>query len=267
MIRQPAVAGQFYTDEPKRLRGELQRMVTADAVRRRVIGVVAPHAGYVYSGRVAGAVYGAIEIPRTVVILGPNHHGFGAAAAIYPEGEWLTPLGSVSMDTRLSSLVRKHVPFVEADTSAHRFEHSLEVQVPFLQYCRADVNIVPICLGFSDYDRCRLLGEGMAGAIREFDEDVLIVASSDMTHYESAAAARDKDEQAIAEVLALNPEGLVRVCRRKNITMCGVIPATVMLVAAKALGATKAELVSYATSGDVTGDNRQVVAYAAMAVY
>jgi AmmeMemoRadiSam system protein B len=186
---------------------------------------------------------------------------------MYPEGEWLTPLGPVTIDTRLSLLVRKHVPFVEADTSAHRFEHSLEVQVPFLQHCRADVSIVPVCLGIGDYEQCRLLGEGVAQAIGEFGEDVLIVASSDMTHYESADAARAKDEQAIAEVLALNPEGLLRVCRQKNITMCGVIPATVMLVAAKALGATKAELIRYATSGDVTGDNRQVVAYAAIAVY
>lgn len=267
MVRQPAVAGQFYTDEPKRLRRDLQRMVPADAPKKRVKGIVAPHAGYVYSGHVAGAIYGTIEIPRTVVILGPNHHGFGAAAALSPDGEWLTPLGSVPTDERLSLLVRKHVPFVEADSSAHRFEHSLEVQVPFLQHCRSDVRIVPICLGFADYEQCRLLGEGLARAIGEFGEDVLMVASSDMTHYESADAARAKDDQAIAEVLALNPEGLVRVCRQKSITMCGVIPATVMLVAAKALGATGAELVRYATSGDVTGDYRQVVAYAAVAVY
>ncbi|CAG0968740.1 hypothetical protein GEOBC_01150 [Geobacteraceae bacterium] len=267
MVRQPAVAGQFYSDEPKRLRGELQRMVPVGAAKRRVTGIVAPHAGYVYSGNVAGAIYGIVELPRTVVILGPNHHGFGAAAALYPDGEWLTPLGSVPIDAKLADLVREHAPVVESDTSAHRFEHSLEVQVPFLKYCREDVKIVPLCLGFGDYERCRLLGEGLAWAIREFGEDVLIVASSDMTHYESADAARTKDEQAIAEVLALNPEGLLRVCGQKNITMCGVIPATVMLVAAKALGATKAELVRYATSGDVTGDNRQVVAYAAIAVY
>jgi len=267
MVRQPAVAGQFYPDEPKRLRGDLQRMVPAGAPKKRVKGIVAPHAGYVYSGHVAGTIYGTIDIPQTVVILGPNHHGFGAAAALSPSGEWLTPLGPVPTDERLSLLVQKHVPFVEVDSSAHRFEHSLEVQVPFLQYCRPDVRIVPICLGFGDYEECGLLGEGLARAIGEFGEDVLLVASSDMTHYESADAARAKDEQAIAEILALNPEGLLRVCRRKSITMCGVIPATVMLVAAKALGATRAELVHYATSGDVTGDSRRVVAYAAMAVY
>ncbi len=267
MVRQPAVAGQFYTDEPKRLRSDLQRMVPADGAKRRVLGIVSPHAGYVYSGRIAGAAYGAIAVPGTVVILGPNHHGFGVPAAIYPVGEWVTPLGSVAIDKRLSALVQQHVPFVETDTSSHRFEHSLEVQLPFLQYCRPDVKIVPLCLGFGDYERCRLLGEGIAKAIGEIGEDVLIVASSDMTHYESADAARAKDELAIAEVLALHPEELLRICRKHNITMCGVVPTAVMLVAARALGATRAELMRYATSGDVTGDNSQVVAYAAIAVY
>lgn len=266
MIRKPAVAGQFYTDEPGRLRREMERMVPSGLHRRKVKGIVAPHAGYVYSGHVAGAVYGAVEIPGTVVILGPNHHGFGAAAALSPDREWLTPLGSVPRDETLSSLVRKHVPFVEADSSAHRFEHSLEVQVPFLQYCRPDVRIVPICLGFGDYERCRLLGEGLARAIGEFGEDVLIVASSDMTHYESAESAHAKDQLAMAEVLALNPGGLLRICRERNITMCGVIPTAVMLVAARELGATRGEVIGYATSGDVTGDNRQVVAYAAIVV-
>ncbi|RNC69586.1 MAG: AmmeMemoRadiSam system protein B [Desulfuromonadales bacterium] len=267
MVRQPAVAGQFYIDDPQRLRGELERLVPVSAAKRRVRGIVAPHAGYIYSGSVAGTVYGGIEIPQTVVILGPNHHGFGASVALYPDGEWLTPLGAVTVDAALASLVREHVPSAETDTSAHRFEHSLEVQVPFLQHLRSDVRIVPLCLGFGDFERCRLLGEGLARAIRDFGGDVLIVASSDMTHYESAEAARKKDDQAIAEVLAMNPEGLLRVCRQKGITMCGVVPATVMLIAAKELGATKAELVSYRTSGDVTGDNRQVVAYAAIAVY
>lgn len=267
MVRQPAVAGQFYTDDPRRLRAELAGLIPAGVPKRRVTGVVAPHAGYVYSGSVAGTVYSAIEIPRTVVILGPNHHGFGEAAAIYPEGDWLTPLGAVPVDARLSALIGAHAPLIAADQSAHRFEHSLEVQVPFLQYLRCGVRIVPICLGFGDIERCRQLGEGLARAVRAFGEDVLIVASSDMTHYESAEEARIKDEAAIARVLDLDPEGLVRICREKGITMCGVIPSTVMLVAAKELGATKAELLRYNTSGDVTGDNRQVVAYAAMAVY
>jgi len=266
MIRQPAVAGQFYTGDGRKLRAELESLITIRPVREKVMGIVAPHAGYMYSGAVAGDVYGRIEIPATVIVLGPNHHGFGARAALYPDGEWLTPLGNVQIDIRLAELIGKHSPLVEDDSTAHHYEHSLEVQVPFLQFIRPDVRIVPLCLGLGDFASCRLLGEGISLAIREYGEDTLIVASSDMTHYESAAAARAKDNLAIREILGLNPEGLLKVCRSEGITMCGVVPATVMLVAALELGATKAELVRYATSGDVTGDNRQVVAYAAFTV-
>jgi MEMO1 family protein len=264
MIRQPAVAGQFYTGDGKKLEAELENLVPLAAVREKAVGIIAPHAGYIYSGAVAGAVYGRIVVPPVVIVLGPNHHGVGARAALYPDGEWLTPLGTVPIDSRLADLVRKHASLVEEDSTAHHFEHSLEVQVPFLRFIRPDVAIVPLCLGFNDFASCRDLGVGLARAIREYGEDVLIVASSDMTHYESAQAARAKDDLAIKELLALNPEGLLKVCRSVRITMCGVIPATVMLVAALELGATKAELVRYATSGDVTGDNREVVAYAAL---
>lgn len=266
MVRQPAVAGQFYPGDERPLRSELAALVKEQEPKRRVIGVISPHAGYMYSGAVAGVLFGQIGIPRTVLILGPNHHGIGARAALYPAGEWLTPLGTVPIDERLSQLVRRHAPLVQEDTTAHLYEHSLEVQVPFLQHCRPDVAIVPICLGFGDFASCKALGEGLAAAIGEYAEAVLILASSDMTHFESAVHARQKDEQALAEALALHPEGLLTVCRQQDISMCGVVPATVMLVAAKQLGASRAELVRYATSGDVTGDNRNVVAYAAVTV-
>jgi AmmeMemoRadiSam system protein B len=266
MIRQPAVAGQFYTDDGKKLRAELEALVSTSTAREKVMGVVAPHAGYIYSGAVAGSLYGRIDIPPTVIVLGPNHHGYGARAALFPAGEWLTPLGAVPVNASLAEMVLRHAPVVEEDSTAHHYEHSLEVQIPFLQFVRPDVAIVPLCLGFGDFVSCTSLGKGIARAIREYGQDVLIVASSDMTHYESAAAAHAKDDLAIREILALNPEGLLQVCRAERITMCGVIPATVMLVAALELGATRAELVRYATSGDVTGDTRQVVAYAALTV-
>jgi MEMO1 family protein len=265
-IRRPAVAGQFYTDDSVALRAELAHLVRRSEAPESAIGVIAPHAGYVYSGAVAGEVYGAVEVPQAVIILGPNHHGVGASAALYPAGSWLTPLGSVPINEELAGIVARRASAVAADTGAHAFEHSLEVQVPFLQQVRPDVTIVPLCLGFSDYRSCEVLGLALAEAVREYGLPVLIVASSDMTHYESADAARAKDDLAIREVLALDPEGLLTACRRHRITMCGVIPAVVMLVAATALGATRARLVRYATSGDVTGDNRQVVAYAGFTV-
>jgi AmmeMemoRadiSam system protein B len=266
MVRQPAVAGQFYTGDAKRLRAELDNYVVSAEKTEHALGIIAPHAGYIYSGSVAGRVYGEVAVPASVIILGPNHHGIGARAALYPDGEWLTPLGAVNINSRLAGLVKKYAPLVQEDSTAHHYEHSLEVQLPFLQFVRPDVTIVPLCLGFGDFASCVALGSGIAAAIGEYGNEVLIVASSDMTHYEPAAAARVKDDEALREILALNPGGLLQVCLDRGITMCGVIPATVMLVAALQLGARQARLVSYATSGDVTGDNRQVVAYAALTV-
>lgn len=266
MIRQPAVAGQFYSSNPAKLRNELQGFIKADESRQKAIGIIAPHAGYMYSGAIAGSVYGAIEIPDTVLILGPNHHGFGSKAALFPHGKWVTPLGFTKINDRLGRLIKENSNIVEEDSSAHHYEHSLEVQLPFLQFINPDVTIAAVCIGYSDYADCRELGIGIAKAIREFGEKVLIVASSDMTHYETASAAKEKDDLALREVLALNPEGLLKVCRMETISMCGVVPATIMLVAALELGASRARIVKYATSGDITGDNRQVVAYAAITV-
>lgn len=266
MIRQPAVAGQFYSGDLVELRNDLSRLINFSIPQDNVAGVIAPHAGYIYSGPCAGLLYGSITIPRTVIILGPNHHGIGAAAALYPDGEWLTPIGRVSVASRLSELVRRHCPMVREDYRAHLHEHSLEVQVPFLQYLRPDLEIVPICLGFGEYQPCLELGEGIAASIREYGEQVLIVASSDMTHYESATAAKQKDEIALQHALSLDPEGLLDVCRTSNITMCGVVPATVMLIAAKCLGATRTKLVNYTNSGEVNGDFRRVVGYAGLTV-
>ena len=266
MLRQPAVAGQFYSGEPNKLRKELSTLITGEGEPERAIGVISPHAGYIYSGAVAGALFGAIRVPRTVVILGPNHHGVGARAALYPSGSWATPLGTVPIDDKLAALCCRHAPLLESDTMAHLYEHSLEVQLPFLQSIRPDVAIVPVCIGFSRYRDCLDLGTGLARAIRDYGEEVLIVASSDMTHYEPAGQAREKDEIAIREILDLNPSGLLETCRSRGITMCGVVPATVMLIAARELGASRARLVCYANSGEVNGDYRQVVGYAALTV-
>lgn len=265
MVRQPAVAGRFYNGDPVRLREELAAMVPQGEVQQ-AIGIVAPHAGYVYSGKVAGKIYGAVRVPDTVVILGPNHTGTGVAAALAPEREWLTPLGPVPLNRRLSQLILEQAPLVREDAVAHRFEHSLEVQVPFLQHCNPRVSIVPLCLALRDYASIAKVGEGLARAIASYGEEVLVVASSDMTHFESAAAAKAKDDLALAQLADLNPEGLYKVCRDKGITMCGVIPASVLLVAAKILGATSCCLVEYTNSGEVSGDFKSVVAYAALLV-
>lgn len=267
MKRQPAVAGTFYTDNPSRLEKELLRLITTPKTQIKAKGIVSPHAGYIYSGSVAGQVFAAIEIPPAVLIIGPNHHGAGAPAALYPEGEWVTPLGSVVINSQLNSLILKHVPLIKLDALAHQSEHSLEVQVPFIRHLRPDVSISALCVGYGDFAAVKQLGVGLAAALREYGEEVLIVASSDMTHYESAESAKRKDDLALVRVLDLDPEGLLQVCRIERITMCGVVPTAIMLVAAKDLGAKQASLISYATSGDVTGDNSQVVGYAGLMVW
>jgi AmmeMemoRadiSam system protein B len=263
MDREPAVAGRFYTDDPAALAGQVDRFLAAAGPRVRARGLVAPHAGYVYSGAVAGAVYARVEVPARAIVLGPNHTGLGRAAALWPDGRWRLPTGAVPVDAKLTAALASS-PLVEEDREAHLLEHSLEVQVPFLARARPDVEIAALCLGPLSYEQCVELGEHVARAAAE--AGALVVASSDMTHYEPAERAREKDHRAIARLLALDPHGLYDTVRRERITMCGVVPATVMLVAAKALGATRAELVRYANSGDVNGDTRQVVGYAGVLI-
>jgi AmmeMemoRadiSam system protein B len=266
MQRQPAVAGQFYPGSEGKLRAALSQLIPENTSPQTVKGVISPHAGYMYSGGIAGQLYARIAIPDTVLIIGPNHHGTGAAAALYPDGEWLTPLGTTAINSRLNSLLLRHSQYLQSDSAAHQLEHSLEVQLPFIRYLRPDVTISALCLGHGDYSALRGIGHGIAAAILEYGEEVLIVASSDMTHYESADSARVKDEMALERALALDGKGLLEVCRSRGITMCGVVPATVMIEAALQLGGSQAELVAYGNSGDVTGDNRQVVGYAAVAI-
>ncbi|MDD2897722.1 MAG: AmmeMemoRadiSam system protein B [Desulfuromonadaceae bacterium] len=266
MQRQPVVAGQFYPGSERTLRTTLSQFILEHVSGKQVKGIISPHAGYVYSGAIAGRVYSQVTIPETVLIIGPNHHGAGHAAALFPEGEWLTPLGPVPVNSRLNSLLLQHGSYLRNDSVAHQNEHSLEVQLPFIQYLRPDVTLCAICIGHGDYAVLREIGQGIAAAIQEYGRDVLIVASSDMTHYESADSAFSKDRQALKRVVALDGKGLLDVCHQQRITMCGVVPATVMIEAALQLGASNAEVVAYGTSGDVTGDNKQVVGYAAVTV-
>lgn len=267
MRRQPAVSDQFYPGNKEQLSASLSQMIRGDKPRKVVKGVISPHAGYVYSGAIAGQLYSQVSIPDTVLIIGPNHHGSGAAAALYPDGEWLTPLGTTAINSSLNSLLLQHTPYIQSDIIAHKLEHSLEVQLPFIQYIQPSVTISALCIGHGDYAVLRDIGRGVANSILDYGKDVLIVASSDMTHYESADSVRKKDGIALERVLALDGKGLLEVCQHQRITMCGVAPVTVMLEAALQMGASRAEVVAYGNSGDVTGDNCQVVGYAAVTVY
>ncbi len=264
MDREPAVAGRFYSSEPGALRREVDRFLAPGAEKKVAAkGVVAPHAGYVYSGAVAGAVYARVAIPPRVVVLGPNHTGLGRPAALWPGGTWRLPTGDVPVDPELTAGLAAS-PLVERDREAHLHEHALEVQVPFLARARPDVAIAALCLGHLRYADCEAVGKAVAAAAR--GAGALVVASSDMSHYIPARLAYEKDHRAIARILALDPRGLYEVVHREDITMCGIIPATVMLIAAIELGAKRAELVRYGNSGEVNGDMRQVVGYAGLIV-
>jgi len=267
MTRKPFVAGQFYPGRSRELRETLEPLMNRAAAKANALAVVVPHAGYVYSGAVAGAVFSSISIPNTVLILGPGHRPIHPVFAVQTEGSWETPLGAVPIETKLAEALLEACPACRSDAKAHEREHSLEVQVPFLQYLVPDVSIVPVCVSHTaDYADLDGLGKAVAGSVRGFGRDVLIVASTDMSHYVSRAEAKAKDGLAIGRILALDPEGLFRTVVREDISMCGYQPVTAALVAARELGAVKAELVRYATSGDVTGDDREVVGYAGLRI-
>jgi len=265
-IRSPAVAGLFYASSPETLERDVRRFLGAGVEEGPAIAAVAPHAGYVYSGPVAGAVYARLPIPRSVVVLCPNHTGLGSPAALDPSPAWRTPLGDVPLARRLADRLLALAPTLEEDPEAHRREHSLEVQVPFLQVRRPDVEIVPVCLGAASLPLCREVGEALATLVQEEKEPPLLVASSDMNHYESRDVGRPKDDLALARIEAVDPEGLFQTVLARSISMCGFLPATAVLFAARGLGASKARVVSRRDSGDETGDDSSVVGYAGVVV-
>ena len=266
MIRRSAVAGSFYAGTRDRLRLQVEDLLPMGVAQARAMGVVAPHAGYIYSGRVAGAVYSRVEFPDVFVILGPNHTGLGAGASIMTSGQWETPLGKVPIDADLGKAILANASVLEEDHLGHIREHSIEVQLPFLQYPERPFSFVPICLFSHEYAACQDVGQAVAKAIRETNRRVLLIASTDMSHYVSREEATRKDRKAIDAILALDPEALHRTVRREGISMCGFHPTTAMLVAAKALGASMVDLVKYTDSGEVTQDLHEVVAYAGLIV-
>lgn len=272
MVRQPAVAGQFYSATPDGLEAEVARYTPSDAVPHAVTGVVCPHAGLMYSGHVAGAVYGRVLLPGTVILIGPNHTGFGPPVSVYPDGAWLVPGGGVAVDRALAEAILSRCPLAQADVEAHETEHCLEIQLPFLRRVRPGVRIVPIVLGTTEEAVCRELGECLAAAIvthaaREGPAaQPLLIASTDMNHYEPDAVTRRKDQVAIEAIQRLDPEGLLAAVRMHRITMCGCAPTATILYAARALGASHASLVRYATSGEISGDYTRVVGYAGLTI-
>lgn len=268
-VRLPAVAGMFYERDAERLRAQVDACFAANPeppAKARFIGAVVPHAGLMYSGHVAAALYANADLPTRLVILCPNHSGAGHFAAINRQGAWRTPFGDAAIDTALADSLMAASGLLAEDVRAHAREHSLEVQLPFLQRLLPRFTFVPICLGSRRYEHAEEIGRAIADVIRRESEPVAILASSDLNHYEDQRTTIRKDQLAIDEVVKRDPEGLWRVVDEHDVSMCGFIPTTTMLVAARHLGASEARLVKHATSGDVSGDYARVVGYASILV-
>jgi len=266
MLRPPAVAGQFYPSNPQELSALVARLTSLEILesKKQVKACIVPHAGYMYSGAVAGAVFGSIQLPKRILLLGVRHFPRGEELAVNSAGAWRTPLGDVAIDEELATQLRRECRLLREDTAAHSREHSLEVELPFLQCLDPGFSFVPVAVGTLNFDALAQTGQGVARVLRKSPEEILVVTSSDMNHYEDDATTKSKDRMAIECLLKMDAEGLYEVCRREKISMCGLGPSIVMLTAMNALGARQAELIAHETSGDVTGERDSVVGYAGM---
>jgi len=265
MIREPVVAGQFYSGDPRTLRRMVDSYLSGTHPLIEARAVVSPHAGYIYSGGVAGAVFSSVVLPKRFILLGPNHTGKGGALSLAPEGEWRTPLGPVPVDAELNRRLTEECPELRVDPKAHAREHSLEVQLPFLQALAGEFSFSAICVGTADFAALESLGHAVGRVVRGLAEPVLIVASSDMNHYEPAETGKRKDQLAIERMLEVDAKGLYRVVRERDISMCGFAPTVAALTAVRELGAKSGRLIRYANSGDVSGEYGSVVGYAGLA--
>lgn len=266
MVRRPAVAGSFYPGIKSSLEKELHRIIPFVSKKKKVTGLISPHAGYVYSGGCAGKGFGSIEIPDRVIILGVNHRGMGHSFAVDGSDHWNTPLGDIPVDKELAEKLASSSEIFKIDSSAGTMEHSLEVQVPFIQYRNPRARILPITISSMDLERLIKGGKEIARML-DGKDDVLIVASTDMSHYISAESAKVQDQKAIDKILAMDPEGLFETVMLEQISMCGMAPTVMMLAAAIQMGAKTAEVIQYTHSGKASGDYEQVVGYLSMVVY
>lgn len=267
MKRKASVAGYFYPYRAEDLKKSLEKMIDPDVEKKKAVCLISPHAGYEYSGRVAGAVFSSAFLPDKFIIIGPSHRNVRSRFAIMKKGIWETPLGTVPVDSRLAELVMSHSTLFTEDHEAHINEHSLEVQLPFIQFFKKDFSIVPISIAFyTEFDELEEVGKSIARSIKECDGEVMIVASTDMSHYVDQQVAKKKDFLAIEKIQKLDAKGLYDIVNLEDISMCGFQPTTVAVVASKELGARNAVLIKYQTSGDVSGNYREVVGYAGIRI-
>jgi len=267
-LRKPVVAGKFYPSSAKELKAMISSFAEKVKQKNDCFGCILPHAGYIYSGKIAALTISGIKIKDTVVLLGPNHTGSGATFSIMAQGIWQTPLGNVKINSQLADLFLSKSRYLAADSLAHLDEHSLEVELPILQYFRNDFKIVPIAIMTDDLSKLDAVGQELASVIMENDlkGSVMFIASSDLTHYESQKEAENKDALAIRAILELDEQKLKAAVQAAEISMCGFAPIAILIKVAKLLGAKSGKLIKYQTSGDVSGDKSSVVGYAGITI-
>ena len=271
MIRPPAVAGQFYPADAGKVEAELGRVIKPAAELRHAIGSVVPHAGWMYSGATAGRVYSAVKIPDHVIMVGPNHHGVGSSYALFDAGKWQTPVGDVPIDEPLAAELLANCDLLAKDPRAHSAEHSLEVQMPMLRRMNPNVHVVPLLIGggwpeSGGRSMLRNIGDAIAATVREYSQPVLLLASSDLNHYEDQETSHVKDKLVLDAVVKLDEDALMDRVRDAKVSMCGVAPTYIVIYAAKKLGAKSGVLLDYRTSGDVSGDFSAVVGYGGVVI-
>jgi AmmeMemoRadiSam system protein B len=267
MIRKPVVSGQFYPQTEEGINKMLSKLIDMTSEKQDAKGVIMPHAGYIYSGPVAGLTISKVNVKKTAIILGTDHTGAGSPFSIMTKGTWLTPLGEAKIDTEIAESILKESALLKEDELSHLYEHSIEVEVPFLQYIRKDIKIVPIGISRGNIKEYQQLGLEIAEGFKKIGRSALFIASTDMTHYESKDRAEEKDRLAIDAILALDEEKLFQVVEKNNISMCGVAPTCALINICKNLGAQKSGLVKYQTSGDISGDYSSVVGYAGFVIW
>jgi len=265
--RSPVFAGSFYPADAGVLWEEVSALspLVKEEDKEEIIGGLVPHAGYLYSGRVAGEVFGRIKARQTFVIIGPNHTGEGHRFSLSMES-WITPIGGVKTDIPLAKALKRSTALIVEDVSAHSGEHSIEVQLPFIKRFFPESMIVPLCVASASVSELKETAEAIVKAAGEVGRDIAVLASSDMTHYETRCLASAKDKHAIDALLSLDPERLAETVAERDISMCGWAPSVMMLYAARAMGAVNARLLKYADSGEVTGNTSEVVGYAGVIV-
>ena len=267
MIRKPIAAGRFYSSNPQSLRKDIEQLKPEGNSKISAKGIIIPHAGYMYSGKVAVSTISKIKPKKKIVILGPNHTGRGRPFSVFAKGKWDMPFASVNIDEELARNIIGKADIIEEDYSAHLYEHSIEVELPILQYFFSDFEIVPIVCGVAELETYREVARRIYKATKDIQDEVLFVASSDMTHYEKDSSVRRKDSLAIESIIKLDEEELTKRVRTENISMCGIGPVSILLYYCKLLKANKAEVVLYQTSGDTSGDYSSVVGYLGIIIH